>query len=94
MAITEDPEGHEITALAGAVPLAGRRVLEIGCGEGRLTARYAAAAAAVIAIDPDADAVGKLAAERMPHVSARVLGVEQLDGEPLGVDVVLFAWSL
>ena len=94
MAITEDPEGNEIKALAGAVSFAGRRVLEIGCGEGRLTARYAAPAAAVLAIDPDADAIAALAAERMPNVVAREQGVEQLDEAPHSADVVLLAWSL
>jgi 16S rRNA A1518/A1519 N6-dimethyltransferase RsmA/KsgA/DIM1 with predicted DNA glycosylase/AP lyase activity len=94
MPITEDPEGHEISALGAAVSFAGRRVLEIGCGEGRLTARYAPAAAAVLAIDPDTDAIAHLAAERMPNVDARALGVEQLDDPSLHADIVLFAWSL
>ena len=94
MAISEDPEGYEIQALAGTVSFAGRRVLEIGCGEGRLTARYAADAAQVIAIDSDAEAVAALAAEQIPNVVARALGVEQLDVPPHSADVVLFAWSL
>ena len=94
MAISEDPEGHEIVALAGAVSFAGRRVLEIGCGEGRLTARYAAEATNVIAIDSDAEAVAALAAEQMPNVVARVMAIEQFDAEPHSADIVLFAWSL
>jgi 16S rRNA A1518/A1519 N6-dimethyltransferase RsmA/KsgA/DIM1 with predicted DNA glycosylase/AP lyase activity len=94
MAIDEDPEGHEIDALAATVSFAGRRVVEIGCGEGRLTARYARAAASVIAIDPDAEAVAALAAERIPHVDARALGVEELALAPASADIVLFAWSL
>jgi len=94
MAISEDPEGNEITALKDAVSLAGRRVLEIGCGDGRLTARYAASAASIFAIDADAAAVARLAAERMPNVEARALAVERLDSVPGGADVVLFAWSL
>src|SRR5262249_51537034 len=86
--ISEDPEGHEISALAG------RRVVEIGCGEGRLTVRYAADAASVLAIDPDADAIAALAAEKLTGVDARALGVEQLDLPPRSADIVLFAWSL
>ena len=35
-----DPEGHEVAALAEAAPdLAGARILEVGCGAGRLTRR-------------------------------------------------------
>ena len=94
MAIDEDPEEHEIAALAAIMPsFASRRVLEVGCGDGRLTERYAHAAASVIAIDPDADAVADLAAA-MPNVDARAVGFEELALAPQSVDVVLFAWSL
>jgi len=49
-----DPEGHETAALDQLLPdLRGRRVLEVGCGEGRLTCRYADRAGSVLAIDPD-----------------------------------------
>ncbi len=44
-----DPE-RAVTALCGN--LDGARVIEIGCGDGRLTFRYAAAARSVLAIDP------------------------------------------
>ena len=94
MAIDEDPEGHEIIALSAMVPsFTGCRVVEIGCGDGRLTRRYASAAAAVIAIDPDANAVAELAGE-FPNVAARAIGVHDLVLPPHSVDVVLFAWSL
>ena len=94
MAIDEDPEGHEITALSALVPsFAGCRVVEIGCGDGRLTRRYARAAASVIAIDPDAHAVAELAGT-LPNVDARAVGVDELVVPPHSIDVVLFAWSL
>ena len=94
MAIDEDPEGHEIVALDALVPsFALRRVVEIGCGDGRLTRRYAGAAASVIAIDPDAEAVAELAAE-LPDVDARAIGIDQLVLPAESVDIVLFAWSL
>jgi 2-polyprenyl-3-methyl-5-hydroxy-6-metoxy-1,4-benzoquinol methylase len=56
--LTIDPEGEEIAALAAFVPtLDGARVVEIGCGDGRLTRRYARRAASVLAIDPDEAAI-------------------------------------
>jgi len=94
MAIVEDPEDHEVAALqAVAASFASRRVLEIGCGDGRLTRRYVQDAASIIAIDPDADAVAELRQE-MPRVDARAIGVEELDLPEHSVDIVLFAWSL
>jgi hypothetical protein len=54
MAIIEDPEGNEAAALASSgVSFMSRRVLEIGCGDGRLTKYFARVAASVLAIDPD-----------------------------------------
>jgi 16S rRNA A1518/A1519 N6-dimethyltransferase RsmA/KsgA/DIM1 with predicted DNA glycosylase/AP lyase activity len=94
MAIDEDPEQHEPDALRVVVPsFSGLRVLEIGCGDGRLTRHYARDAASVIAIDPDAEAVEELA-RALPSVDARVLGVDAIDLDPHSVDLVLFAWSL
>jgi 16S rRNA A1518/A1519 N6-dimethyltransferase RsmA/KsgA/DIM1 with predicted DNA glycosylase/AP lyase activity len=94
MAIDEDPERHEIAAFKSAgVTLLNRRVLEIGCGDGRLTRRYAHEAASIIAIDPDADAIARLAAD-LPRVDGRAVPIDRLELPPHCVDVVLFAWSL
>jgi 16S rRNA A1518/A1519 N6-dimethyltransferase RsmA/KsgA/DIM1 with predicted DNA glycosylase/AP lyase activity len=94
MAIIDDPEQHEAAALARMVrSFAGRHVLEIGCGEGRLTRKYARDAARVIAIDTDAEGVTELRKD-LPFVDARVAGVHDLVLPPHSVDVVIFAWSL
>lgn len=94
MAIHEDPEGHEIAAFrAAGVTLASLRVLEIGCGDGRLTRRVAREAASIIAIDPDAAAIARLVTD-MPGVDARAMPVDRLQLPPHEVDVVLFSWSL
>lgn len=94
MAIVEDPEEHEIAALMRVVPsIHGARVLEVGSGYGRLTARYVGAAKSVLAIDPDAEAIDELARD-LPHVTARVRGIEELTLNQGSVDIVLFAWSL
>ena len=41
MAVRVDPEGNEIRALFDLVNRTGRDVLEVVCGDGRLTWRYA-----------------------------------------------------
>jgi ubiquinone/menaquinone biosynthesis C-methylase UbiE len=47
-----DPEGVETRALLAALDFSGKRVLEIGSGDGRLTWRYAGGTKSVVAIDP------------------------------------------
>jgi tRNA G46 methylase TrmB len=41
MAVTKDPEGNEMSTLHAMVDFKNRQVLEVGCGEGTLTWRYA-----------------------------------------------------
>jgi ubiquinone/menaquinone biosynthesis C-methylase UbiE len=53
-----DPEA-EMAALRELGGLEGARVLEVGCGDGRLTFRYTPAARSVLAIDPCAKASPK-----------------------------------
>jgi len=53
----KDPEKHELKKLQKLVDFNGRSVLEVGCGEGRLTWAYARLAQRVIGIDPDPDAI-------------------------------------
>lgn len=50
-----DPEGVEIRALRSIVDFTGKEIIEIGCGDGRLTRRYASEAKSVHAIDPNVD---------------------------------------
>jgi ubiquinone/menaquinone biosynthesis C-methylase UbiE len=94
MAIIEDPEEHELAALRECAPsFAGARVLEVGCGSGRLTERYAAEAESIVAIDPDSEAIDELR-DCLPHVEAHAVGIEALALPPHSIDVVLFSWSL
>jgi len=88
----DDAELNALTRLSGG--FAGKRVLEIGCGRGRLTRKYAAQAAHVTAIDPD---VGKIAAAREaetpPTVTYRALALSEFAAER-PYDLVILAWSL
>ena len=94
MALLEDPDHHESRALSRMVPsFAGLRVLEIGCGDGRVTRLFAGRAASVIAIDPDAESIDALRAE-WPSVDARAVGIEDLDLPARSIDIAIFSWSL
>src|SRR5215211_1251286 len=57
--ITVDPEANETNALFDLVQLDGAEVLEIGCGDGRLTWRYADRAARVTALEPFGDSIAR-----------------------------------
>src|SRR5947208_11269804 len=72
MAWRIDPEGVETAALAKAAPVNGLRVLELGCGDGRLTFRYAEAAASVLAVDPDAERITEARASLPSQLAERV----------------------
>ena len=87
-----DAEPRQIEAL---VPLEGARVLEVGCGEGRLTGFAAARAASVYAFDPNGERVevAKTAVDAQ-CVQFAVHGVEALDVERETFDVALCGWSL
>jgi ubiquinone/menaquinone biosynthesis C-methylase UbiE len=52
-----DPEGTEIEVIHELVDFSGKKVLEVGCGDGRMTRRYADRAASVLALDPNAEKI-------------------------------------
>ena len=77
------------------VPLNGARVLDVGCGEGRLTGFAAARAASVYAFDPNAERVEEArAAADAERVRFGVHGAEALDVDRETFDVALCGWSL
>jgi 2-polyprenyl-3-methyl-5-hydroxy-6-metoxy-1,4-benzoquinol methylase len=99
MPVRIDPEESEVpTLLEYAGSFEGKRVLEIGCGDGRLTWAYAARAAHVVAIDPDEEEIGYALEDRPWRLRKRVafhaIGVEAFDAPPESFDTALFTWSL
>ena len=87
MATDIDPEGRETQELIAAADFHGARVLEIGCGSGRLMRRYADVARSVIGVDADSGSLprefgcAQAAAFALPFVDR-------------SFEVVVFGWSL
>jgi 16S rRNA A1518/A1519 N6-dimethyltransferase RsmA/KsgA/DIM1 with predicted DNA glycosylase/AP lyase activity len=98
MTILRDPECREIDALDAVLPnLIGRRILEVGCGDGRLTRRYAHRAGPVLAIDPDPACITAMDADPPgPNVTGRAAGLldRDLDLPPRSFDAIIFSWCL
>ena len=98
MAVVIDPDGRELEALARVVDLEGLRVLDVGCGDGRLVWRIAPASESVLGIDVDGELI-ETAAREMPaqlrgKVEFRESSVVELDEPPARFDLVFFTWSL
>ena len=98
MARTLDPEGAHLAALRRLADFRGCRVLEMGCGEGRLTRGIAAEAASVLAFDPDPARVAEADTEFPPELASRVAFkvalAEEIEIERGSFDLVVFSWAL
>ena len=99
MTVRVDPENNETRALLDLLDFTGKRVLEIGCGDGRLTRRYADSVEHVVAIDPKADAIMR-ARENLPdelkgRVELRQATFEDFSAtsRPSRFDSIIFSWS-
>ncbi len=99
MPLLIDPIGYEITMLKKAVSWKGIRVLEVGCGEGRLTLRLASLGPSRIdAFDPDPARVRR--ARRLLPTTFRdtihySVGKAERIKHPDGVfDLAIFSWAL
>jgi ubiquinone/menaquinone biosynthesis C-methylase UbiE len=93
-----DGQAAEPSAIAAAVDLDEKRVLEVGCGSGRLTRFIAERAASVYAFDPKADDLAKaresLVGAARDRVRFAVHDAQALDVERERFDLALCGWSL
>jgi len=93
-----DPDGVELATIRSLVDLRGVRVLDVGCGEGRLSFACAREGADVLAFDPDEEVVATARAEtprelrkRLRFEVAHAREIELPKGE---FELALFSWSL
>lgn len=97
-AVALDPEEAETRAIHDLIDFTGRDVLEIGCGDGRLTRRFAGGARTVLGIDLDAESIA-LAPVQLPEslrssVTFQMADITALDLPAAAFDVAVLSWSL
>lgn len=98
--ITQDPENNERRALFEMVDFRDKHVLEIGCGDGRLTWHYADRAAHVTAIDPSDGQItvarGNLPTKLEDRIDFHVATLQGFaaDSKPSLFDIAILSYSL
>lgn len=98
MSLLIDPEGTEIAVIHDLVDFSGADVLEVGCGDGRLTWRYAQETASVLAMDVNGEKIERAAkgtpAALRSKVGFLLADVSKVELSAEAYDVVILSHSL
>lgn len=100
MPVVADPEGLSAEIIQDFYDFTDGRVLEIGCGKGRITMAIAEHSRHITAIDPRQDDIQAAHQNTPPHLKSKVnfiaMGIEEFDLPPGGskFDIAIFTWSL
>jgi ubiquinone/menaquinone biosynthesis C-methylase UbiE len=98
MAVLLDPEQAETNAIHELIDFAGQDVLDVGCGDGRMTWRFAEPAHSVLGLDPVAESIetarASVSAELRAKVSFQVADITMAELPHAAFDVAVLSWSL
>ncbi|HAV76643.1 MAG TPA: hypothetical protein DCX53_04735 [Anaerolineae bacterium] len=98
MALIKDPKRNENKYLHDFADFTKKRILEIGCGEGRLTWKYASVSSLTAGLDLDQDALRVATIDRPHDLTAKTFfanaQAEHLPFRKETFDIALLAWSL
>ena len=93
-----DRAGVETDVINQMVDFTDKDVLEVGCGSGRVTWRFAERTASVLAVDPKEDAIQQARENTPQSLRSRVTfecqDVVATPPPEAGFDVVVFSWSM
>ncbi len=88
-----DPENVEIDVMIAHSNFDGAKLLEIGCGEGRLCAQLVSRTALTVGFDLDPAAL-IAAKQRQPAIHYVAASATQIPFRSNAFDIALFGWSL
>ena len=97
MTPVRDVDNAEAHVLRSCGDFDGASVLEVGCGDGRLTWLYAARAGSVLGIDPDEEQIALARSNTPPELADRVqfeVGEAEDLSKTAVFDVAFLSWSL
>lgn len=98
MPLVVDPDGVEAATIRELVALRGKRVLDVGCGDGRLSFVCAREGATVFGIDPEEEEIAAARDETPAELRRRVLfevaDAAQIELPKGEFPLALFSWSL
>lgn len=98
MTLQRDPDHNEIKYLYKFVDLKDKRVLEVGCGEGRLTWQYADETRLTLAVDLDRDSLRVARVDRPADLENKIqfacADSIHLPFAKEKFDIAILAWSL
>jgi 2-polyprenyl-3-methyl-5-hydroxy-6-metoxy-1,4-benzoquinol methylase len=93
-----DPEGAETRVIHDLIDFADKDVLDVGCGDGRMTWRFAEQTRSVLGLDPVTTSIEQARLSTPERLRAKVtfqvadITTAQLPTEAF--DVVALSWSL
>ena len=99
MPVIVDPEGVGLVSLLDFANFEEKRVLEIGCGKGRLTFGLAEQASHIIAIEPVSEDIQTAELNTRDSLKGKIKflasTIEEIDlGGDSKFDLAFFSWSL
>jgi predicted RNA methylase len=94
VAVVVDPDGVELETIRRLVDLGGKRVVDVGCGDGRLSFACAELGAEVFGFDPDEEAIDLARSNAPRGVRFEVADATEIDLPRRKFDLALFSWSL
>jgi 2-polyprenyl-3-methyl-5-hydroxy-6-metoxy-1,4-benzoquinol methylase len=92
-----DVDNAEARVLRSCGDFTGANVLEVGCGDGRLTWLYAARAKSVLGIDPEEEEIAAARSATPPELAEHVrfeVGTAEDLSKTAAFEVAFLSWSL